>query len=149
MDRATRLLRRFSSALLVTAAIGALSVTAQTIETVVSAGTIYTSPDQPPLHAGVIVLKDGRIAFVGKAAPPLDGRVQFLDCPTCTVTAGFWNVHVHFIEQKWADATHQPAASLQAGLDDMLLGRGFTTIADLASTPRTPCRCAAASNPAN
>ena len=92
------------------------------------------SPDAPPLEDVDVVVTDGRIAAVGKQlARPAGARV--LTCDRCTVTAAFWNAHVHFTEPKWAADTS--AASWNAALADMLTSRGFTTVVDVGSDLRT------------
>src|SRR5262249_32739471 len=50
-----------------------------------------------------------------------------------TVTAGFWNSHVHFFERKWAKAGEIPAAELTRQLQEMLTRFGFTSVFDLGS----------------
>jgi len=54
-----------------------------------------------------------------------------------TVTAGFWNAHVHFTEPRWRSAGRAPGATLNAQLREMLTSRGFTTVVDTGSDPRT------------
>ncbi len=53
------------------------------------------------------------------------------------MTAGFWNAHVHFTERKWRAAASAPAVELNAHPHEMLVGRGFTTVVDAGSDPRT------------
>jgi len=53
-----------------------------------------------------------------------------------TVSAGFWNCHVHFTERKWRRSGRSPAAELNGYLRDMLTSRGFTTVVDTGSNPR-------------
>jgi imidazolonepropionase-like amidohydrolase len=96
---------------------------------------IYTSPDEPPLERGTIVIQDGRISAIGADVPVPNGA-QSLACDHCVVTAGFWNAHVHFTERKWAGADFQQAAKLNAQLADMLTSLGFTTIVDVGSNLR-------------
>jgi imidazolonepropionase-like amidohydrolase len=93
---------------------------------------IYTSPAEAPIADGSILIRDGRIAEVGTnvAIPP---GTPVLACDHCTVTAGFWNSHVHFTQGKWAGAEWQSAAKLNAQLADMLTSRGFTTVVDTGS----------------
>ena len=57
-------------------------------------------------------------------------------CDHCIVTAGFWNAHVHFTEDKWSFADFKSAQALQAQLIDMLTSRGFTTVVDTGSNLR-------------
>jgi imidazolonepropionase-like amidohydrolase len=56
-----------------------------------------------------------------------------LDCRGLTVTAAFWNSHVHFFERKWANAADLPAAELARQLEEMLTRYGFTRAFDLGS----------------
>ena len=56
-----------------------------------------------------------------------------LDCTGLTVTAGFWNSHVHFGERKWARAAELPAAEASEQLRQMLTGYGFTHVFDTGS----------------
>jgi imidazolonepropionase-like amidohydrolase len=60
--------------------------------------------------------------------------VPSLDCAGRTITAGFWNSHVHFFERKWAKAATIPAAELGRQLQDMLTRYGFTSVFDLSSS---------------
>jgi len=95
---------------------------------------IYLSPTDPPIDDGTILVRNGLIAKVGPQVDvPADATI--LPCDHCVVTAGFWNMHVHFTEPKWSMANWKSAATLNAQLADMLLSRGFTTVADLASNP--------------
>ena len=97
---------------------------------------IYLSPDAPLLEKGNILIREGRIVTVGADAdiPPgtptlsLDQRV---------VTAGFWNAHIHLTERKWVRALRQPPAVLGDLLSDIALSRGFTTVVDIGSDPRS------------
>jgi imidazolonepropionase-like amidohydrolase len=93
---------------------------------------IYISPTDPPIPDGTVVIVDGRIAAVGpNAAVPPGATV--LPCDHCTVTAGFWNAHVHFTEPKWSLAEWKLTGELNAQLADMLTSRGFTTVVDTGS----------------
>ncbi len=93
---------------------------------------IYTSPDAPPIEHGTVLVHDGVITAVGpEVAVPSDA--QLLSCNGCTVTAGFWNTHVHFTERKWGRAAWKDAATVNAQLADMLTSRGFTTVVDAGS----------------
>lgn len=96
---------------------------------------IYTSPDNPPIEGGTIVIQDGRIVAVGTDVAVPAGA-QIIPCDRCVVTAGFWNAHVHFTERKWANSDWQPAEKLNAQLADMLTSRGFTTVVDVGSNLR-------------
>lgn len=94
-------------------------------------GTVYASPAQPPLPNTTILVDAGTIIAVG--ADPEDICADaLLDCSGLTVTAGFWNSHVHFFERKWADAATIPDAELGAQLQDFTRF-GFTNVFDLSS----------------
>ena len=95
---------------------------------------IYTAPGAPVFDDGTIVIRDGLIAAAGAniAVPP---DATLIPCDHCTVTAGFWNAHVHFTEPKWSMAEWKSAATLNPQLADMFLSRGFTTVIDLGSNP--------------
>jgi imidazolonepropionase-like amidohydrolase len=97
-------------------------------------GTIYTSPDRDPVHDGVVLIDGDNIAAAGgRASIPVPANAESIDCSGLTITAGFWNSHVHFFERKWADAANIPAAELGRQLHDMLLRFGFTSAFDIGS----------------
>ena len=101
---------------------------------VIQAAKIYPSPYAEPIEDGVVLVRAGRIAYVGKrdsARIPKSARTS--DCTGGVLTAGFQNNHVHFIEPRWEDAAHKPAATLAQSLKDMLTRYGFTTVFDTAS----------------
>jgi imidazolonepropionase-like amidohydrolase len=95
-------------------------------------GTIYTGPTEEPIRGGVVVIQDGKIAGVG-ASVQVPRNVPTVDCSGMTITAGFWNSHVHFFERKWANAATIPAPELERQLQDMLTRYGFTAVFDLGS----------------
>jgi imidazolonepropionase-like amidohydrolase len=95
---------------------------------------IYVSPTAPPIDDGTVLMNDGLIAAVGRDIP-IPAGATILPCDHCVVTAGFWNAHVHFTQPRWAGANWKSASSLNAGLADMFLSRGFTTVIDLGSNP--------------
>lgn len=97
-------------------------------------GTIYVSPAEEPIRNGVVLIEDGKIVAVeSKAHLEVPATIRSLDCSGLTVTAGFWNSHVHFFERKWANAADVPAPELGAQLQDMLTRFGFTSVFDLSS----------------
>jgi imidazolonepropionase-like amidohydrolase len=94
-------------------------------------GTIYVDPSAPPIGNGTVYIRDGVIVAVGRReAVPIPKGVATIDCSGMTVTAGFWNSHVHFHERKWFDADKVSATDLGAQLNDMLTRRGFTSVFD-------------------
>ena len=98
-------------------------------------GTVYVSPTEEPIRNGVVLVRDGKIAAVGrKGDVGIPAGVKVLDCSGLVVTAGFWNSHVHFIERKWADPAKIPVAELEGQLEDMLTRYGFTSVFDTGSS---------------
>ncbi len=93
--------------------------------------TIYTDPSGNPIRDGVVLIRDGRIEAAGRVRIP--AGTQILDCSGLTITAGFWNSHVHFMERKWANAARIPAPELSAQLQAMLTRYGVTTAFDTGS----------------
>jgi imidazolonepropionase-like amidohydrolase len=96
---------------------------------------IYAAPDGLPIFEGTIVAAGGKVVAVGprdKVEVPAGARI--LDCGGRVITAGFQNSHVHFTEEKWIDAAHQPASKLTSQLKAMLTRYGFTTVVDTASS---------------
>ena len=72
-------------------------------------GTIYTSPTEPPIADGAVLIDEGRIVAVGRrAAVAVPRGTTVIDTTGTTITAGFWNSHVHFLERMWADAATVP-----------------------------------------
>ncbi|MGH9458662.1 MAG: amidohydrolase family protein [Thermoanaerobaculia bacterium] len=101
---------------------------------VLAGATVYTAPGEPPIRDGVVLVGDGRIASVGtRGAIEIPNGADVLNCTGATVTAGFWNSHVHFIERKWAKAATIPAAELEEQLEAMLTRYGFTSVFDTGS----------------
>ena len=101
----------------------------------IRAAKVYPSPADPPITNGTVLMRDGLIAALGRDVriPP---GAHVLSCRHCTVTAGFWNAHVHFTESKWNFAAWKNAHTLNAQLADMLTSRGFTTVVDASSDLR-------------
>ena len=98
-------------------------------------GLIYTSPTEIPIRDGVILIQDGKIAAVGRRGSVTIPRgTRIIDCSGLTITAGFWNSHVHFLERKWANADKIPGPELRKQLEEMLTRYGFTSVFDTWST---------------
>ena len=96
--------------------------------------TVYVSPTEEPVRNGVVLIEGGKIAAVGgRGSVKLPKGTQTLDCSKLTITAGFWNSHVHFFERKWANAAAIPAPELGRQLQDMFTRYGFTGVFDLSS----------------
>lgn len=95
--------------------------------------TVYAAPEEAPLRDAAVIVRDGVIAAVrDSAGVEAIADVTALDCTGCSITAGFWNAHVHFHERKWADAAQIPAPELQQQLRE-LTRFGFTSVFDLSS----------------
>lgn len=97
---------------------------------------VWPDPDERIGDAVSILISNGVIAQIGVGLEPPDG-VPRLSVEGRVVTAGFCNSHVHFTGPEWIGARTAAASDLQDALDDMLLARGFTTVLDLSSNPRT------------
>ena len=104
------------------------------IELALTGARVYVSPDDAPIDDAMIVLSGRAIVAVGpRAGLAVPAAVQRIDCSGLTITAGFWNSHVHFFERKWANAEATPAAELERQLASMLTSYGFTDAFDLGS----------------
>src|SRR5262249_10470811 len=97
-------------------------------------GTVYASPTAAPLSDAVVVVSRGAITAMGNRSDvqiPQSARV--INCTGKSLTAGFWNSHVHFTEPAWRDAASAPADGLTKHMQEMLTKWGFTTVWDLGS----------------
>src|SRR3954471_4881428 len=57
---------------------------------------IYPSPTDKPIDDGIVLIRGGRIIAVGeKGRVKVPRGVRRVDCAGMTLTAGFWNSHVH------------------------------------------------------
>jgi imidazolonepropionase-like amidohydrolase len=93
---------------------------------------VYPSPDAAPLVDATVVVRDGRIAAVGRDVRVPKGATV-LDCSGLSVTAGLWNNHVHILPVKFLHADRKTGAELTAAFQEMLTGWGFTTVFDVGS----------------
>jgi imidazolonepropionase-like amidohydrolase len=97
--------------------------------------TVYPSPHEEPIARAVVLIRGGTIAAVGRQAEvQIPDGARVIECSGLTLTAGFWNSHVHFIERKWEGARALPAATLAGYLREMLTQYGFTTVFDTGSS---------------
>ena len=98
-------------------------------------GTIYTNPTEEPIGNGAILISSGKIAAVGRRGSVRVPRgTEVIDATGSTITAGFWNSHVHFLERMWADPAKIPASDLTRQLQMMLTQYGFTSVFDIWSS---------------
>ena len=96
--------------------------------------TVYSSPTEAPIQDAVVLIRGGTIAAVGsRSTVPVPRAIQTIECSGLTITAGFWNSHVHFFERKWADAAAIPGSELGRQLHDTFSRYGFTSVFDLSS----------------
>src|SRR5438128_869793 len=95
---------------------------------------IYLSPEGVPIDDGSILIRDGKIQAVGpsRSVSIPTGTMQ-LDCRNLTVTAGFWNSHVHILTPALLDAKRSSASQLTEELEKMFSRWGFTTVFDISS----------------
>jgi imidazolonepropionase-like amidohydrolase len=94
---------------------------------------IYPSPTAPPIEDGTVLVQDGRIIAVGpRRGIKVPDSDSIIDCKGLTLTAAFWNCHVHFIEPKWQGADRMPAGQFNQQMEQMITGHGFAHIYDIA-----------------
>lgn len=97
-------------------------------------GRIYGSPDSAPLDDGVVLVRGGLIAAIGRrGAVPIPAGAEVLECSGAVIVAGFWNSHVHFTEPHWSGADTLPAPALTRHLREMLTQYGFVRVLDTGS----------------
>ena len=95
---------------------------------------IYTSPTDPPIENGSIVMRDGLILSVGPGSRiKIPRSAKVIDCKGLVVTAGFWNSHVHILPPALLHVQDSSAKELDQQLDTMFTRWGFTTGFDIAS----------------
>ena len=124
--------------LLATTAFVALALPAQAQNLMIRGGTIHTGQETAPT-AEVVVVRDGRIAFVGAAdaAPDATG-LEVIDLKGATLFPGFTDGHAHLDGIGWreltlnlegstsvADAMAKLTAWAAANPDGIIVGRGW------------------------
>jgi imidazolonepropionase-like amidohydrolase len=95
---------------------------------------IYASPAEEPIANGAVVMTEGVITAVGqrdRVRVPTGATI--VNGTGLTITAGFWNTHVHFIEARWQSAGSRPSAELTEGLRAMLTRWGVVRVVDTGS----------------
>jgi imidazolonepropionase-like amidohydrolase len=95
---------------------------------------IYTSPTDAPIADGAVVMVDDRISAVGpRNQIRVPAHAKVLDGTGLTVTAGFWNAHVHFMDARFQGADSLAAADVAAGMRAMLTRWGVVNAVDTGS----------------
>jgi imidazolonepropionase-like amidohydrolase len=95
---------------------------------------IYTSPTDPPIVNGSIVVRDNLIVAIGPSSTiEIPHLATIIDCKGLVVTAGFWNSHVHILSPALLHVQDSNAEQLDQQLDAMFNRWGFTTVFDIAS----------------
>ena len=123
---------------LLTAACGATpesrSAPAKSTVTVLVGGRVRPDPEAAAIPDGVVLIAEGRITAVGRRADvPVPPGATVIDCAGGTVTAGFWNSHVHFTGSWAQGADSAPAAQLADGVRAMLTSYGVVHAVDTGS----------------
>ena len=97
---------------------------------------VYRDPQAAPLDNATVLVRDGRIAAVGRQAEVrVPTGIPTIQAQGMIVTAGFWNSHVHLIQPPFHQPDAQPAAALDEALREHFTRWGFTTLFDIASLP--------------
>ncbi len=95
---------------------------------------IYTTPTAAPIPDASILIHDNKITAVGPSASiQAPASATTIDCTGLTITAGFWNSHVHILTPTLLHADRHPPAAINAELQTMFTRWGFTTVFDISS----------------
>src|SRR5437879_1818106 len=102
--------------------------------TALMGGRVLPSPQAAVIPEGVVLIEDATITAVGaRGAVRVPPGARIIDCSGGTVTAGFWNSHVHFTGADFRAADTAPAESLAAALRAMLTSYGVVHVVDTGS----------------
>jgi imidazolonepropionase-like amidohydrolase len=102
---------------------------------------IYTAPGAEPLAAGVVLVQGGRIAAVGTSEQVrVPDRMLLVDCGGLTLTAGFWNSHVHLTAPRLIASAFLAPSLAEGELREMLSRWGFVHAVDTGSPPGVAVR---------
>jgi imidazolonepropionase-like amidohydrolase len=112
----------------------AITGTANAADLALTHVRIYPSPSAAPIPDGTILIHDGRIAAVAAGdAVRVPRDAERIDLHGGSVTAGFWNNHVHLMTPPLLNAEKRSDAELTQELTKMLTRWGFSTVFDTAS----------------
>ena len=97
-------------------------------------GRVLPSPRAAAIPDGVVLVEDALITAVGpRGAVHVPPNARVIDCSGGTVTAGFWNSHVHFTGVAFRAVNTLPSESLAAALRAMLTSYGVVHVVDTGS----------------
>jgi len=97
-------------------------------------GRVLPSPQAAAIPDGVVLVEDTIITAVGpRGTVHVPAGARVIDCSGGTVTAGFWNSHVHFTGAVFRAANTAPSESLAAALRAMLTSYGVVHVVDTGS----------------
>jgi imidazolonepropionase-like amidohydrolase len=100
----------------------------------ITGARIYPSPTDPPIADGAVLVVGDRIRAVGaRDQIRVPDGATVIDGAGLTVTAGFWNAHVHFIDAAFQGADSRPAGPLAASVRSMLTRWGVVGAVDTGS----------------
>lgn len=95
---------------------------------------IYPAPEASVISNGIVIVRGGVIAAMGtRDAVSIPANADVLDCSGLSVTAGFWNNHVHFTPWRLAVAGWLPAFVSAGEIRAMLTRHGFVHVLDTGS----------------
>src|SRR5437762_14000296 len=101
-------------------------------------GRVLPSPQAAAIPDGMVHVEDALITAVGpRGAVHVPPNARVIDCSGGTVTAGFWNSHVHFTGAAFRAVTTLPAESVAAALRAMLTSYGVVHVVDTGSDLQT------------
>lgn len=127
--------------------VGALSLTLGTTpargerDVTLVGPTIYPAPGAPVISNGVVIVRDGGIAAIGtRDAVSVPTNAHVLDCSGLSVTAGFWNNHVHLTPWRLAMAGWLPGFVSAGEIRAMVTRYGFAHVLDTGSLPGNALR---------
>ena len=97
-------------------------------------GRVQPTPETAAIVDGVVLIAGGVITAVGRRADvAVPAGATVIDCAGSTVTAGFWNSHVHFFGGAFLEMETAPADRLADALRAMLTSYGVVHAVDVGS----------------